>query len=217
MTLYAYEQSAMLMMRSMEISVWRSADGVFVCSHDQNTSRVTGTSMDIPTSNWSAISALMVNPVGTDNQAQPARPICRIEEVLSHFGLTHVLFVEDKSGSNGSALLDILDAYGGATHHIWKMYGVSVNNVQRAQAQARGYKTWGYYFLADNANIASTAASWDLIGLDFNMSDAQITAAVGLGRPAVGHIIANTTQRDRMLSLGCIGVVDAAPKTVFPW
>ena len=212
-TVYSYQQCAAMMMRALEISVWRSSDGVFVCSHDQNLSRVTGQSVDIPTSTWASMSGLMVNPVGTNNQGQPARPIARIEDILSRYGMTHCCFVEDKTGTNAAALLDVLDAYGGPTRHVWKAAGPFA---RQAIVSARGYKAWGYYFINDQPNFASTYSRWDWVGLDYNMSDANIQADIAFGKPAIGHIIADNTQATRMLGLGCIGLMTAAVDVVFP-
>ena len=77
-TIYAYVNCANLMVRALEISVWMSSDGVFVCSHDQSLLRTTGYDIDIPTNPWSVLSTYTVLPVGTDNQAQPGRPLCRL-------------------------------------------------------------------------------------------------------------------------------------------
>jgi len=212
-TVYGYTQCANMMMRALEISVWRSSDGVFVCSHDKNLSRVTGQNIDIPTTAWSAMSGLMVNPVGTDNQGQPPRPLARIEDVLSRYGFTHSLWVEDKSGVNGAALLDILDAYGGPSRHVWKAAGPFS---KQAIVTARGYKAWGYYFVTDFPNFDTSFAPWDFLGLDYAMSDAQVQHCVATGKPSVSHIIANTAQRDRMLGLGCVGSMTSAVDVVFP-
>lgn len=52
-TYYAYSQSAAWnSMLGLEISVWQSVDGVWVCSHDQSTLRMFGTDYDIPTTSW---------------------------------------------------------------------------------------------------------------------------------------------------------------------
>ena len=212
-TVYSYTQCANMMMKALEISVWRSSDGVFVCSHDQNLLRVTGQSVDIPTTTWAAMSSLMVNPVGTDNQTQPPRPLARIEQVLSRYGMTHVCFVEDKTGVNAAALLDVLDQYGGPSRHVWKAAG-SFN--KQAIVTARGYKAWGYYFQTDQANFATTYQPWDWVGLDYAMSDADILTDLSFGKPAIAHIIATNAQRDRMLGLGCIGCMTSAVDIVFP-
>jgi len=66
-----------------------------------------------------------------------------------------------------------------------------------------------------------SSGKMDMIGLDFNSSDATLSAAVTLaianGVRPTGHIINSTTQRDRMLGLGMTGLMISNKDIVPPW
>lgn len=216
MTRYAYRKAAAWPMRALEISLFRSSDGVWVCSHDQSTLRVTGVDYDIPTTTWSVLSTLVVSASATNDTSQAGQPLTRLDDVLADFAKDHVIFVEDKSYANPDALLAVLDANGGPSVFVWKCYGPS-NSVGWSKAAAKGYKTWAYYFNgSDMTSFASTYSRYDYLGLDYNLVDSDVQSSVATGKPCIAHILNTAAQRDRMLSLGCVGVMAADIQAVVP-
>jgi len=208
-TLYAYGQAAAWSPRlALEISVWQSSDGVWVCSHDQTTGRVFGTSYDIPTTPWATLQSLRTT-VGN-------QPIARLDDVLNAYATgNRVLFIDDKGNQSIAALFTLLDTYGGNTRFVIKSFqsGTSI----AAQAHTRGYLTWGYYYEADVPSLPSTQASWDLLGMDYTASSAAWASVLSYGKPVLGHIIPDAAGKTTALSKGATGlmvsgVVEAVPQ-----
>lgn len=178
-TLYGYQQAAAWNKKAaLEISAQQTSDGVWVCSHDQTTGRVfAGTSLDIPSNTWATLST-KVTKIG-------GYPIAKMNDILDAFP-GRVFFVDDKNVVNISNFLDQLDAHGGNTVIIVKGYAGSMGYSDLAHA--RGYKTWGYFYHSDVANLTSYSTHWDLIGMGLdgeNQSD--WTAAKAVGKPVIAH------------------------------
>ena len=110
-TLYAAQQAAYVS-KVLDIDVWRTADGVFVCHHDQSTNRMTGVDLDIPSSSWAELQDLMNQPDECIDTDQPARPMARLEQILDNFP-NHIISIEMKGPGSASMapFLDLLDTY----------------------------------------------------------------------------------------------------------
>lgn len=215
MTKFAYIRAANRGMKALEISVQRSSDGVFVCHHDTDTSRMTGVADVIKNTTWADLSLLTNTAAATTDTSQPRRPMARIEEIVDLYAWDHVLFIEDKSGANADALLAYIQTIPNFTQRVvWKCYGPLT--AVAAKGKALGMTTWGFYFDVDMPNFASTNASYDMLGLDVNSSDATISSAITTAgsRPVIGHVISTTAQRTRMLGLGCKGLMTSDISTV---
>lgn len=186
-TMYAYDQSAAWNPNlALEVSVWKSADGVWVASHDQNTgtSGTWNASYDIPTTNWSVLS--------TVRSVTGNYPMIRLTDVLDKYGNSRIIFVEDKPNTDQTGFLNLLDSYAGSARYVVKAY--YDNHSMSLAAHARGYRTWGYYYNADVASSATTYTDWDILGLETSATTPNWTTMKGYGRPVLAHIIQNTTQ-----------------------
>jgi hypothetical protein len=223
-TLYAYTQSHNRGLRGLEISLWKTSDGSWACSHDQSTLRTTGTDLDITVNTRATLAALNVNPVATDDQAQPSKPFAFLDQVMALYGTGGpVLFLEDKQGTNTTALLDYLDTFPNSKQRfVIKMYGPG-GATAKATARARGYKIWNYYFAGTDMNsiivggvVGGNIESCDYVGLDKGLTDADFSLVVAYGKPVFAHIISTTAQRDRVLSLGAVGAMVSDIKAVVP-
>src|SRR5690606_41185775 len=93
-TLYAAQQAAYVS-KVLDIDVWRTADGVFVCHHDQSTNRMTGVDLDIPSSSWAELQDLMNQPDECIDTDQPARPMARLEQILDNFP-NHIISIRSE-------------------------------------------------------------------------------------------------------------------------
>lgn len=215
-TRYAYRKAAAWPVRALEVSCFRSSDGVWVSSHDASTLRVTGVDYTIASTPWATLAPLTVTAASTNTPAQARQPLSKVTDILDDFARDHVIFIEDKSYANADSLLDLMDAYGGPSRFVWKTYGPGGQSGVN-KARARGYKSWAYYFNgADMTNLPTSYVNYDYLGIDFNCTDAAITAAVAYGKPVIGHILTTAAQRDRMLSLGCVGAMCADIQAVVP-
>jgi hypothetical protein len=214
-TLYAYTQAATWSSTvALEISVWKTTDNVWVCSHDQTTGRVfSGTSLDITTSTWSALSGKTTLVGGY--------PIARLTDILNvHATGSRVFFVDNKGQQTPSAFLDLLDTYGGRARFISKGFGTSVTMADAATA--RGYTTWGYYYDTDvPTNLANTQGHWTLLGMDFTATSGDWTAVKSYGKPVLAHIIATAANKATAAAFSpagymVSGVTEAVPQTPAP-
>jgi hypothetical protein len=206
MTQYAYDQAVRKGLPALEVSVFRSSDGTFWCTHDQNLLRETGNNVSINTTSDATLSGYSVLGSLTDT-AQSNRPMTKLVDVLNAYAGSRVIFIEDKTYTNQAALLTILQGYPDyQKHFIWKQYGDA--NVFSGVATA-GLRTWGYFFDTDMAAFASRQAQFDYVGLDYNSSDATLNSAITTAgaQRVIGQIIQDTTQRDRFIAKGVKGLV----------
>lgn len=207
-TLYGYGQSAAWSPRlALEVSVWQSPDGVWVCSHDQTTAPVFGTSYDIKVTPWSTLQSLRT--------ISGSQPIARLDDVLNLYANgNRVLFIDNKGSQSIAAFFTLLDSYGGNTRFIIKSFqsGTPI----AAQAHTRGYLTWGYYFEADVPSLPSTQASWDLLGMDYTASSAAWAAVLSYGKTVIGHIIPDAAGKATALGEGATALMVSGVKEAVP-
>jgi hypothetical protein len=209
---YAYSQAAAWNRDlALEVSVWRSSDGVWVCSHDQTTGRLFGTNLDIPTSTWASLSALRTT-IGN-------YPLARLTDILDAYATgNRVLFVDNKGQQVPSTFLDLLDTYGGKARFVSKGYCTATTMADAATA--RGYATWGYYYDADvPTNLPNTAGHWSLLGMDYTATAGDWSTILGYGKPVLGHIIPSAAAAAAAFGYGAngivaSGVVEAVPSDI---
>ena len=227
MSLYAYGQSALLGYPALELSLARTADGVWFGLHDATLDRTSGVSgVDPSTLTWSQVQSYQIlGTVATNNPSQSNRPYMRWEEIMSLYYNTHVLFVDPKVAINyRTELLNMMDAMPGTptTHFVAKYYGVSggASNTSgwNFDAKARGYKTWGYFYESDSANYATYAPRWDILGMDYSASQSawNSLAAAAPGKPIMGHICPNQAAATTAISKGAVGLMVSGVKAVSP-
>lgn len=204
MTKAAYDHAAVAGMRALEISVQRSSDGVFVCSHDPSTLRVTGVDQQIAATSWAQLSGLSVrSPVAGGAPAA----MTRLETVLDAYAGSRVIFLEDKTYRNSGPLLELVARYPDYRRHFfWKVTGTAGEPVIQAGRTA-GIPSWGYFFSADMPQFADRAGQFDWVGVDYQCTDAQLRQAAAIGKPMIGHIVSKAAQRDRLLAAGCRGIM----------
>lgn len=207
MTMRAYSESALIFPTdALEISVHRTSDGQFVCSHDANTSRVTGIANDIALSTWAQLNGLTVTADNTDNPSQPREAFCLLSTVLAKYGGKRIIFIEDKSYQNNAALIDIINANGGTDWYVWKQAG---SGGAATAASTAGYKTWGYFFDSDLSSFDAKQGQWTYVGVDYKSSDATLANQIAKAGPSrvIAHIIPSIAQRDRLLEYGIRGLM----------
>ncbi len=221
MTAYAYAQAAKLPgISALEISVCLSADGVLVCSHDPGTRRMTGTDYTIADQTWATLSTLQVSAAETSKPSQPAQPLTRFDDVVDTYIDRFVLFVEPKVSAAAGPLMARMDALGQPERVVWKQ---PVNSRLFADAKRRGFSTWGYALDDDDhigADLLRYAASpdVDMMGAPQGAPDALITrvsrAAADHGKQTIAWPIRSPADRERVLNLGCTGMMTSRPLEV---
>ncbi|MFD1715610.1 glycerophosphodiester phosphodiesterase [Amnibacterium flavum] len=203
----AYANSVIAGAKAIEVSVSRTSDGVFVCHHDKNLARLTGVDLDIGDATWEQLSTLQ-------NDARPwlgplaaLQPIPRLDDVLAAFASTHVIFLEDKQGTNTAELLDLMEQWDpDHIRFVWKQWA----GAQQYQAVAkRGFRTWGYFTPDSLGRLAELAPRFDMLGIPVDASDADMSAFAAIGKPVIAWEVRRRSQRDRLVSLGVVGMMCA--------
>lgn len=229
-TLYGYRGATDWRIKAIEVSVQKSASGTFWCFHDATTDRTTGVSGTISAMTDAQIGVL--NNLGTtanNNTSQPARPTAKLVDVLDLYAKTHVIIIEDKTYSNTTNMLNLMDSYGtvgrpASEIFIWKVASSASKTTFFDPATARGYHRWAYIFdnsMSTEFPALPASGKADMIGMDFNSSDATLSSAIAIcisnGVMPTGHIINSTTQRDRLLGLGMKGLMMSSKNAIPPW
>lgn len=207
MTRYAYTQAIANGVTAINIDAVKCSTGEFVASHDTTTGRVFGTNYTIASTPWSTLQSLTTTNGGY--------PIELVSDLLAAFPNV-VVFLENKgNSSDDTALLNMLDSYGGASRIIIKQYYTAATVA--TDAHARNYTTWGYYYAADLTNLASTQSRWDLLGLDYlDTNAADWTNIKSYGKKVLGHVIPSAAGATQAFSLGADGIMTGKILGVVP-
>ncbi|WP_439593873.1 glycerophosphodiester phosphodiesterase family protein [Microbacterium sp.] len=188
-TMLAYDQAvAWRNDLALEVSVWKSADGVWVCNHDNapsdNAVWANPGVGNITARNWTGDLANIYSTVGSS-------PMIRLVDLLAKYGGSHILVIDNKASTDMTGFLNLLDSYAGADRYIIK--GFYTDSAKASAARARGYQTWGYYYEADGGNVASTHANWTILGMNNSANATAWGQVKAPGKPVWAHIIQNMT------------------------
>lgn len=223
MSMEAYRASVARGADALEISLARTADGVWFGLHDETLDRTSGTrGMVAAEHTWAEVSALRINPSGPHAAGQTPQPYVRFEDLVAAYADTHTIFVDPKAvdQSHYKELLSVMDAVGSrpTDSFVAKYYGTGTR--WATLARKRGYTTWGYYYGSEIASgatpLAATQADWDVLGLDVDASPAQWQQVLALGRPVVAHVVADAAAARRALAAGARGLMVSGVLEVLP-
>ncbi|WP_345068412.1 glycerophosphodiester phosphodiesterase [Leifsonia kafniensis] len=204
-TIDAYSRAIALGAGAIEVSVNCTADGVLVCHHDATTKRMTVSDLTIADVTYAELSQLRNDSRAWLGPAAALQPIPRLTDVLDAFAATHVIFIEDKQGTNTQALLDVMNGYPDPTaHFVWKQWAGAK---QHALAAQNGYRTWGYFTEDLYARVDELAPEFDFLGVFHTESDAHIAQVVASGKPVIAWEIHFRSMRERMKGLGVAGMM----------
>lgn len=201
----AYDSSMAAGAQAIEVSVHATSDGVLVCHHDENLLRLAGVDKDIKDIKYADLAEFRVDARPWLGPSADPQPIPKLIDVLDACAATHVVFLEDKQGTNTKVLLDLMDTYPDSTgHFVWKQ---DAGARSFEDARARGYKTWGYFVDGADQKFAKYAARHDFLGIYHLATDSDIQRLVGFGRPTICWEVHTRSMRDRLLQLGVRGMM----------
>lgn len=204
-TMRAYSESAAAGLKAIEVSVSSTSDGVLVCHHDLNTKRLTGIDLTIARASYAALASLHNDARAWLGPATPPAPIPLLSEVLGRFAGSHVIFLEDKQGTNADRILRLLEGYPAAREHIvWKQPAASSAH---AEAAASGYTTWGYLTTADHDRIAELIPLVDMLGIHHTAPEDRIRELVDSGKPVIAWEVHRRSEHARLRELGVRGFI----------
>ena len=201
----AYEHSVSMGAKAIEVSVNATSDGVLVCHHDVTTKRLTGKDVKLADITYAELSHLLNSSTEWLGPAAKPQPIPRLTDVLDRFATTHVIFIEDKQGTNTHSLLATISKYPKSSEHfVWKTWAGAV---QYKPAQSAGYRIWGYFSEELYPRADELSSKFDYLGVYSIATDAQIQQIVSYGKPVIGWEIHYRSMRDRMSGLGVTGMM----------
>lgn len=209
-TMNSYSSATAFGIKALEVSVCTSSDGVMFCHHDTTLAKMTG--LDLPAISqmtWAEIKEL---DFSARQWLGPNTPIVKptpVKDVLDAYAGTHVIFIEDKQGTNAIGLLNLMDSYPDDKERlVWKQW---VGAGQWQAAKNRGYRVWGYFMTPDFPRLEEWAPRCDIIGVPHTATDENIAAAVALGAAQNKKVICWEVHyrwmRDRLVRLGVDGMM----------
>ena len=201
----AYAQAVAAGAKAIEVSVNATSDGVLVCHHDNSSGRLTGKDLVFADTPFMALTDLRNDAREWLGPASPQEPIARLQDVLDAYAGSHVIFIEDKQGTNAHALMDLMDSYPDPRNHfVWKQ--VAIAN-QVSVATERGYKSWGYFGSDIFDRIEELGPRFDYLGVPHTAPDTVIERAAAVGKPVISWEVHTRSMRDRLLGLGVTGMM----------
>ncbi|MEO5779316.1 MAG: glycerophosphodiester phosphodiesterase [Arthrobacter oryzae] len=204
-TMRAYQSSVDAGLKAIEVSVSSTREEVLVCHHDLNALRLTGIDLTIPRASYAAVESLRNDARAWLGPATPLEPIPLLTDVLDAFAATHVIFLEDKPGTNADEILGLLENYPNAREHIvWKQPASSPGH---DLAAARGYTTFGYMTSREKERVAELSPGVDVLGVHHTAPEAMIREMVGTGKPVAAWEVHRRSEHARLLNLGVRGFI----------
>jgi len=205
----AYEHSVSMGAKAIEVSVNATSDGVLVCHHDVTTKRLTGKDVKLADITYAELSHLLNSSTEWLGPAAKPQPIPRLTDVLDRFATTHVIFIEDKQGTNTHSLLATISKYPKSSEHfVWKTWAGAV---QYKPAQSAGYRIWGYFSEELYPRADELSSKFDYLGVYSIATDAQVQQIVSYGPKLSISMNAPTVyERDPSLSANGLHLFFAA-------
>lgn len=212
MSLLAYTHAVRLGYGVLEVSLNRTKDGVWFGLHDTHLDRmalgVSTQTLDPINMTWAQVNAYQATQAGRQGGPQP---FMRLDDIVAAYGNTHILLLDPKYRRNDrlSEFLDICVALG-PNRVIIKADLDFPQAIIQAKARDPRFKGWGYFWGANgthnNANFNTWVAAWDMVGCEWNDSQAIFNQIKALGKPIVAHIVENQSQYDTAITKGALGV-----------
>lgn len=221
MSLEAYRRSVRIGVDALEMSVARSADGVWFGLHDATLDRTSGTTGLVASEHpWSELQRYRIRPTGAHDTSSAPQPYLPFPDLVGAYAKTHTIFVDPKAAEPRfyPELLALMDAAGPKATDSFVAKAYCTTKQWADAARARGYRTWGYYYgrdLADGSTpLAASQGSWDLLGLDVAAPDGAWAQLRALGKPIVGHIVASAADAQVVRARGARGLMVSAVREV---
>ena len=204
-TLRAYTEAVAAGAMAVEVSVHMTKDGVLVCHHDTNLSRMTGVDREIKDLTFQELAEIRNDARSWLGPATPLEPIPAFRDVLDALAHKTVLFIEDKSGEHAKEVLDLMDFYPASTSHmVWKQ---TASSGSYKEARRRGYTLWGYFMDNEDHQFDRYQDRFDLLGIYHGAGDQDMRDLVAFGKPVICWEVHTRTMRKRVLDLGVRGLM----------
>ncbi|MVO84007.1 glycerophosphodiester phosphodiesterase [Streptomyces sp. p1417] len=185
-------------------------DGTLVVMHDETLDRTTyarGPVRGLSRKEWQQVR--LRPPAGVPGRWRAERPPT-VEEVLDRFGGRVVLMLEAKDAQSLARLSAMIHARG-----LARSVFVNTNRpwvARRAHDLGLLAQLWRSRGQLRTDRPERWASFVDVLDVDYKARDRDLLRAVNSGVPRVwAHTVTTPRQRDRVLRLGCNGVITDAP------
>lgn len=197
MTRKGYTNSTWFNVDALEISCHRTRDGVWFGCHDSDLRRTNPTA---PTTHIRDMDWAEVNKYFTSG----GEKFLTLEEFLSVWGKTHVIFADPKGGAAMNAeFFKFFDP----KNTVIKFSGDATWLADAARAA--GFKTWGYAYQSHigSGELARWAPHWDILGMEMTVAEDPFKQAKDIvgDKPLMAHIIPTKSWYDTMIARGAVG------------
>lgn len=214
-TLEAYTRILDRGAEGIEISVWRTRDGVLVCHHDPTLERTSdGFAGKISDLTYAELGRHPVDMTRWIGPGWGTQVIPRLDDVLDHVGNRAVLFIEPK---DVSAAPDVLRAVTDRKLEKSVVHKQHYSARGDDAARAAGLQVWNYYDATTSAaDVTALARRSDALGAESNnepLDDDRIAlarAAVATGKPVIGWVVRRRHEVDALAQLGVHGFMTSS-------
>lgn len=214
MSMQGYRNSVAKGVDGLEISLSRTSDGVWFGLHDATLDRTSGTKGFIASEHtWSEVRRYKISPPKTPGPSGAPQPYIRVEELIDAYAGTHTIFIDPKEAApkHYGELLAIMERGIDKPTQSFVAKSYCTGLAWAAAARERGYKTWGYYYAANNADrptlLPSTQGNWDLLGMDYGGSAEAWAAVKAFHKPVIGHVVPTYKAAQDALAKGAQGLM----------
>ncbi|MFJ5887506.1 glycerophosphodiester phosphodiesterase [Streptomyces californicus] len=199
----------------LDIDARLLADGTLVSMHDATIDRVTNKSGTALTLTAAQLAAARIDPSTWFAAGYPDLPIPTVEDILNELGGRYVLTIEAKDAASVPTLAAMIKA-----RRLEQSVLINTNTpsvataIKDAGCLSHLWRSAAQMATDVPATIKATGA--DLLDLDINGTDAQITAAIAQAYPlgVWAHTLTRRVQRTRALALGMRGIITDYPAYV---
>jgi hypothetical protein len=192
MSLQAYTQAALRGYGALEVSLARTSDGVWFGLHDSSLDRTSlgtgGSTLVASAMTWAQVQAYDILPATIAPVNSTHQPYMELDEILDTYLKTHILFIDPKAAlAHRAELIGILQNRPQWQDRIVAKYvpGNS-NNSWLADARAAGFVTNAMFY--DTDTFATYHGQGDILGMEYNASEAVWDSITALGKPVMCHV-----------------------------
>lgn len=216
-SLHAYTESVRRGAGALELSLARTADGVWFGQHDRSLLRTTGVDVVPNTLTWAEVRAIPIRAALTGNGRGKDRLHATFQEIVTPYAETHVWFLDPKyeQQSHRAEFWELVDTIPDSRSRVVVKYHHSNTSLGR-DAIARGYASWGYYYEGELGDLPTTSDAWTFLGLEYSASEAAWSTIRAVGKPVIGHIAPTRVTAELALSKGASGVMTAGVADAVP-
>ncbi|WP_164495197.1 glycerophosphodiester phosphodiesterase family protein [Streptomyces sp. ADI95-17] len=187
-------------------------DGTPVLMHDATVDRTTKATGNVSLFNAAQWGLIRSDPSSFFAAAAPDLPLHTVEQLLDELGGRRVMTVEAKNSAGVAKIAAMIKA-----RRLERSVLINTNDpvvvptIKNSGCLAHLWRSASQMATDNAATIKATGA--DLLDLDINGTDAQITAAIAQQYPlgVWAHTLTRRVQRDRALALGMRGIITDYP------